>query len=330
MAMVCPACSTTHDQRLHCPVCGARLVYRGPDRRRGGGRDGKWTQSPWARVIIGLLLAQGLFHGLQQLVAAVWLSMTGVGVVEAAGPAAGALLQGAQLFGLLLGGLIAGSGQRSGPLLGALVGVWNGVLCLVLQPSTGVTLTTVSLYGQPLLQTACGALAGWLGCVIWKPLPMPTLPGAAQTVRKPTLGGERSTLFAGQISWFRVILGTALAIAGILSANTILQTVLAADARLSTADLWHDQMLTLEIKALAILAGAGLAGANTANGLKQGLCVAVPIILLLLAQPVARASTGVVTLSLLATFVLCVIGGWFGSQLLPPVVKVRRGLGPLV
>jgi hypothetical protein len=285
-------------------------------------------------VVIGLLLAQGLYHGLRQLVAAVWLSTTGIGMQEAeAGPTGGAVVQGVQLLGLLLGGLIAGSGQRSGPLLGAIVGVWNGVLCLVLQPQSGVALTTVSLYGQPLLQSACGALAGWLGCTVWKPLPAPTLPGAAQTVRKPTPGGDRSALFSGSVSWFRVVLGTALAISGILSAHIILDAVLRAGGdQLATTEYWHDRMLTLEIKALAILAGAGLAGANSVNGFKQGLCVAVPVSLLLLVQPISRTSTTVLGASLLTALVLCLVGGWFGAQLLPPVARVRRtgGLGPMV
>src|SRR5262249_7298066 len=110
-------------------------------------------------------------------------------------------------------------------------------------------------------------------------------PGAIQRVRKPTLGRPLA-LFAGPIAWFRVMTGTVLAVAGVVSANVILDTVLnASGGRLSTADLWHDQLITWEIKALAVLAGAGLAGANTQNGLKQGLCMSVPFGALLLAQP---------------------------------------------
>jgi hypothetical protein len=332
MAMVCPTCSTTHDQRLHCPACGARLVYRDSDRRHGGGRGGSWWQSPSARVFIGLLLAQGLYHGLQQLVAGLWLTATGVGFHEAAAGISGpTVTQALQLFGLLIGGLIAGSGQRSGPLLGVLVGVCNGVLCLALRPA-GAALTTVSLYGQPLLQSAFGALAGWIGCVIWKPLPIPTLPGTFQTVRKPN-PVRRLDLFAGPIAWLRVIIGTSLAIIGTVSASVILDAVLTASGgHLSTADRWHDQLLTWEIKVLAVLTGAGIAGANTHNGLKQGLCVAVPLGLLLVAFPVSRSQPTLTGLMLLSTFLLCLVGGWFGGQLLPPVVKTRRigSLGPMM
>jgi|SRR5579884_1795637 len=331
MAMVCPSCGTTQEQRLHCPVCGARLVFGVADQREGGGR-GSWLQTPWARVVIGLLLAQGTYHGLRQLAAA-GFALAGASPEEAASGAAGPLLtQGLQLFGLLLGGLLAGSSQRSGPLLGTLVGAWNAMLCLALQPATGATLTTVSLYGLPLLQATCGAAAGWLGCFIWKPLPEPILPGAAVTVRKPT-PGARLAAFAGPVAWFRVVLGTALAVAGALSAHIILDAVLnAGGGRLSTTDRWHDQMLTWEIKALAVLAGGGLAGANTSNGLKQGLCVALPVSLVLLFLQAGRLSPSLAGLTLLSTFCLSLVGGWFGGQLLPPVVKARRSgrLGSVV
>src|SRR5262249_23503666 len=70
MAMVCPQCNGTFEQRLHCPACGVRLLYRaGPSlaRRTPGAETASWQQTPWGRILVGLLLAQGLYYSLRHL-----------------------------------------------------------------------------------------------------------------------------------------------------------------------------------------------------------------------------------------------------------------------
>jgi len=68
MAMVCPQCHRSYEQRLHCPECDVRLSYRDP---RGPGRGrwspAGWQQTPWGRIFIGLLVAQGLYYALRHL-----------------------------------------------------------------------------------------------------------------------------------------------------------------------------------------------------------------------------------------------------------------------
>ena len=68
MAMVCPQCASSYEQRLQCPTCNARLLYdpRGP---KPAARSSavRWQQTPWGRILIGLVLAQGLYFGLQHL-----------------------------------------------------------------------------------------------------------------------------------------------------------------------------------------------------------------------------------------------------------------------
>ena len=68
MAMVCPQCASSYEQRLQCPTCGVRLLYdfRGP-KPAAQAAAVRWQQTPWGRILIGLVLAQGLYFGLQHL-----------------------------------------------------------------------------------------------------------------------------------------------------------------------------------------------------------------------------------------------------------------------
>src|SRR3954453_1512175 len=72
MPMVCPQCNASYEQRLQCPNCGTRLLYQAPLDR---GDVSSWQQTPWGRIAIGLLLAQGLYYGLRQLCLAALLAM---------------------------------------------------------------------------------------------------------------------------------------------------------------------------------------------------------------------------------------------------------------
>jgi hypothetical protein len=335
MSMVCPQCGNAYEQRLQCQVCGVRLLYQDQRRVRGRtvGPAPRWRQTPWGRILIGLFLAQGLFYGLRHLLTGALLALQGdAGPQETWGTPAGLiLLQCLRLGTLLLGAVLAGGGQRRGLLLGAIVGVWNGVLSVLLQPGPARAMVPLELLGQPLLQTALGALGGWLGCAFWKPLPVAD-PAAARPNR-PRLALRRLPSFGGRIAWFRVTAGVALAVAGTLSAGALFDLTLdASHGKLSTTDEMQDRVVTWEIKALALLLGGALAGSTTRNGLKQGLAVGVlsSAILVGIEFQHARQVAQVAALTLTSSLTLALAGGWFGSQLFPPVVKARRTrcLGP--
>lgn len=331
MAMVCTRCSTSHEQRLQCPSCGGRLEYWSPRRRWFGGDGRRWMQTPWGRIFLGVALAQGLFYGARHGLTAILKGAYGDAFEEAwASVHVLVLFQALQLFSVLLGGMLAGSGQRAGILLGSVVGIWSGALSLVVPGGPAHPLTAVSAYGQPLLQAAVGALGGWAGCLLWKPLLPPVLPGATHLLRKPGKARRRLTLFAGKVSWLRITAGVAVAVAGTLSATVIFDKVLeASHGVLSTSDQLQDQVITWEIKALALLVGGCLAGATTPNGLKQGLCAALGASALLIGiqTPYAKQPVELGLFTLISTLSLVTAGGWFGSQLFPPVVKFKRKKG---
>jgi hypothetical protein len=327
---------------LECPQCEVRLVYHeGPGQlpRPLLPNPRGWQHTPWGRIAIGLLLAQGLYYGLRHLCVAVLLA-TGLVDTETLWTSLEGqlLLQGLQVVSLFVGAIFAGAGQRHGPIYGTVLGVWNGAFLVLVQPilfrsEQGPALNTVTMYGQPLLQAALGCLAGWLGSRIWRPLPAT---GEASPRRKTPKSVVRSRvkLFAGPIAWVRVMVGTAVAVLGTLGAGTILDVVnRASEYALLPGSALQAQLVTWEIAGLAVFAGSTFAGATTRNGFKQGLAVGVATAVMLLGIRLANATPTpphVFGLSVIIPLVLGFGGGGFGSQLLPPLApRPRRKLeGP--
>lgn len=335
MAMVCPQCNSTYEQRWQCPQCETRLLFHDvrcvPE--RSSDRPQRWRQRPWGQIFLGLLLAQGLFYGLRQFVTAGLMAAQGREAVEQLWTAASGilLLQSVRIFALLVGAVFAGAGQRPAAFVGAMVGAWNGVFSVLLLPGPAQALTTIALFGQPILQAVMGAVGGWVGAALWKPLPSPT---EAETPRprqriflRPNLD-----LFSGPVAWFRVFVGVALAVAGTLTATLFFEKILdLSHGSLGTTDELQDRLITLEIKALALLFGGALAGATTRNGLKQGLCVGLASAVVLIGIEINYVERWLplAGLTAVAALSLSLAGGWFGSQLFPPLLRRRhqRGLG---
>lgn len=323
MALVCPRCSNVYELEGPCPRCGATFSVSDVDPTPPT-LGPRWQQTVWGRVVIGLILAQGLFYALRHLLVGALLAIedgeTAFDVHKHL-----FLLQSFQVVGLLLGGALAGGAQRSGVVLGVLVGVLNAVLAVVFRQTGDPAVHLTSQAGPLLTQVMIGALGGWIGMAIWAPIPRSGVPGALaqkKPVRKP-----REPLFAGRVAWLRVALGTALAVAGTLSASYLFDKLLdLGRGKLGTTDELQDLLITWEIKAMAVLIGAAFAGANTTNGLKQGLVVgfAGSLILAIAQTPRAGALLQLVVLTFISTMSLSLAGGWFGGQLFPPVVRWHR------
>ena len=156
------------------------------------------------------------------------------------------------------------------------------------------------------------------------------------------------------MAWVRVAGGTILALLGSAWANWILNyMILASAGKLSLESTQHARFVTWEISALSVLLGSALAGASTKNGLKQGLIVGIFVTIGLLAIHVTSeqidvgkvpapalwlavihpaetpeqwdlAKTSALSLIILP---LGLLGGWFGGQLLPPLMRPSRRKG---
>jgi hypothetical protein len=250
----------------------------------------------------------------------VWKTLTGL-----------LLFQGLQLLGLLAAGTLVGAGQRRAVLYGALVGVWNGILFILVHARTSDKFSAVTLYGQPLLQMAFGAAGGFLGLLIWPPPPALDEPfRRARKAARPQ--AKVPSPFDGTIAWWRVLAGAGVAIAGALWATAILEFVLeAGKGKISVTDNIQDRLVTFEITALIMLVGAAFAGATRANGLKQGLIVGLITAAILLGLKIGSGKFHLewAVIDALTTVAVTLGGGWFGGQLFPPLLPVRpRGIGP--
>jgi hypothetical protein len=336
MPMICPKCSGSFEQRWQCPTCGVRLAYRSGARAALGESvpAGPWGQTPWARILIGVMLSQGLYYGLRQLATAglliggtdparsVWSTITGLIVLQAI-----------QAACLIVAGMLAGAGLRQGIVFGAIVGVWNGIVSAIVQGWGGVPHTAVTLLGQPILHTAFGAAGGFLGCCIWKPLPILAGPTTPQIAPPISAVRPRGQFFDGPVAWGRLLVGAALAVGGTVWANVILDLVLdASRGTLDITDHLQARLVTWEVTALAMLAGSALAGAGTASSLKQGACVGLVVSTVLVGIGLAlqNASPHDLVLTIASALILGLVGGWFGGSILPPLTNGPRprGLGP--
>src|SRR5437588_12705181 len=122
MAMVCPQCNRAFEQHLNCPECGGRLLFQAhtsglTSEVISARPQSQWQQTHWGRMAVGLLLAQGLAYGLQQLLTAgllatgeqtsAWMTLWGI-----------VFLHGIQGLCLLIGGALCGAGKQRGVLYG--------------------------------------------------------------------------------------------------------------------------------------------------------------------------------------------------------------------
>jgi hypothetical protein len=337
--MLCPKCNESFDQRWQCPNCHVRLVY-GPEPRRvaaGSLKVGQWGQTPWGRIFIGIILSQGLYHGLRHLCTAGLLVSGDAAAQDVWSTLYGLIfLQAVQALCLLFAGMLAGAGLRQGPVYGGIVGVWNGILSIIVQGAGGVPFAPATLVGQPILHIAFGAAGGLLGSCIWKPLPVLTGPASPQVAQPLIPARFRRPLFEGPLAYGRILLGAGLAIGGAVWANVILGVVLDySNGALTLSDNLQAKLVTWEVAGLAMIVGSAVAGVGTSNSLKQGLCVGLAASAVMLGfrvGSVQHSKPYELLLTVGCSIALALAGAWLGGSLFPPVVKKThpKGLGPEV
>jgi hypothetical protein len=264
-----------------------------------------------------------------------------------------------QAFSLLAGGMLAGAGQPKGIACGAGVGIVSGFLVfggiisgalttvvtpfakdslVPPPPIRPVTPQVMIVYGSILADIIFGALGGLLGVLIWKPIPKLDLPASVPTEQKPVLGtklslpppGDKKALFpwAGPIAWIRVLVGMFVAVGGAIWTKPLL-IFLIEFGGLDPAEVIKVQQNVAqgELLALSVLIGGTIAGATTSNGLKQGVLVGFGAGIGMVGYFISKGeNAGVEKLlgPLLTSIFLGPLGGWFGSELMPPSAKIFR------
>jgi hypothetical protein len=325
-----------YDQNGVCPLCNVVLLFHAPNLQGEPvaaavveEAPSRWQQTPWGKIVIGLILAQGLNFGLQQFVTAVILA--GGESSDVWGTLWGLVLHHTVLaVSLLAGGALSGAGQSRGMVYGALIGLTSGVISLALRNHRGGDpFPSLLMYGEPLMHLVIGALGGALGMLIWRPTPkLPELENSSPTpVVIPSLGVSLGHLFVGPVHLGRVCAGAFIVVIGVVWSTAILEFLMrASNGGLATTSKLQAQLVSMEISALVALIGAGFAGATTNNGLKQGLCVGIAagaiVLGLQISDPKFLLEAAVFTISGIISVAL--IGGWFGGQLFPPIDPSRK------
>jgi hypothetical protein len=345
MVSVCPQCHGPFDSMGKCPVCDSG---RGILTESSSGRVDGWQQTPGGRILIGVLVAVGLCYGLLQLSISTLRGLTGNSGSAVLSPLYGIwMFVGIQAVSLVAGAIVTGVGQRRGITFGALVGLLSGLLVLSgifagvvgnFAASFGTQLFTpgapirnIVMYALPILHILFGALGGLVGSAFWRPLPevgeystAGLVPGRRVPSRIVRKAADRPRTFSwkGPIRWFRVLIGTVVAVTGAVYARAAIDWITRmSEGSFQVYTVLEDQVSFAEFFSLAIMVGGCIAGASTRNGLKQGTCVGLASALVL--GGLFRAgyfAAGPQLYPIISTLFLGPVGGWFASELLPPVV----------
>lgn len=323
--MVCGQCEQAFERRIDCPDCGVRLHFQAASQKKGG-RDARWQNQPLGRVLIGVMLAQGLTYGLRLFVGTIFesdsseLSQTELlwSLVT---------VQGVQALCLLAAGVLTGAGQKQGLFLGSLVGIFSAIISFIIRQVSGEAVSEVVLYGEPIVQVVFASGGGLLGSLIWRPLPTIQLALPLGPKKKASKAPLNKTLLSGPVAWFRVCLGTVVAIAGIVGSAVVFDVLLELGrGEFKIESSIQSRIIVWEISGLAVLIGAGVAGFGAFNGFKQGFCVGMVAGVILIGKHfVFPGSTLEETLLVVfCVMALSVGGGWFSAKLFPPVVPKKR------
>jgi hypothetical protein len=331
MAMVCAQCSQvfTGSER-QCPKCGILLLMQQHKVADGdslpSAPDGRnrWQQTPWGRIVVSVLIAQGLAFCMRTLFTA-WFLASGVdGQPETWNTPAGMVwLNVFHAVSLLVCGMLAGANQTRGITSGGLVGLWSGLVFLGIHRAGREFMDPIIFFGQPFLHLLWGLIGGWIGHRIWKPVPLFHLDGDVGTsgfgVPRPA-----KKLLRGPISVVRVLIGTAIAVAGAVFVRELVDQLLRHSQGMFTIKSYFAEKLVMyQIIALAGLIGGSVAGSSSRNGFKQGLCAGVLAAVMYLGVQLAnpKAVLEISLFTAIAIGVTGILGGIFGSKLFPPLVR---------
>jgi len=335
MALVCPQCKQVFEKPGVCPMCNAVLLYYAPDLTppepastpQADDEPSQWQQTPWGKIVAGLVLAQGLNFGLQQLLTAGLLASDSSEVWDTV---LGLILHHAILgISLLIGGALSGAAQERGIIYGAAVGLVSGIISLFLRKPSAESFASMLVYMEPVIRLATGALGGAIGMLIWRPTPpIPELDGNTPVETPlPSIGDSLGNLFHGPVHFGRICAGAFVVVIGVVWATAIFDFLLrASNGNLAVTSKLQAKLISMEISALVALVGAALAGATTNNGFKQGFCVGLAASAIVLgmqiSNPTFTLEAAAITIG--GIIVVSMVGGWFGSQLFPPYDPNRR------
>lgn len=352
MQRVCTRCGALATNQFLCPACGGRTVEAdGADARDVAPSGDALTFG--GGLLVGLVICQGLTYALQHLAIAalLWRSSPAQEVAFWTTLPGLIVQQLAQGVALVVGGMLAGAGQKRGLTVGATLGAINAALLIGLQLLARQRPAEIILYAQPLLHAILGGIAGMLGAVVWRP--GPDLGDLEAGNKSPdllttTLPPVREVTSPEPLPWGRLLVGTAVAVVGALGAGLIRDLVMSAGGGRGGYEFQQSQFITWQIALTAMVVGGGVAGSTTRGGALYGfwagmlaagllavLAATVDLRLRLsevagwfLGAQVPDGSPASLAFQGVQTVLAGTLGGWLGTLILPaPPVKKRYESG---
>jgi hypothetical protein len=333
-----------------CPRCGGILLMPhelAPTDQplltrmhQGGPEEGSLAR----RLGVGLGLSVGCYLGLREI----WHSIPLLGGSDpqqwSTGFAGLISLYAAQAIAVAVGGVVVAAARPHGYTLGLFLGLGSGALFFLWEVQQNAAMRQSPLLLQIPLVAWVGLLAGWVGERLWPPPPTLELPQPRSSLLS-SLQFSRSVVStpppAPPTRWFRILAGATLAVALLVSADTIRQAVQQYSLGLFQAPgIGQAQFLSWLIALFGLLLGGVFAAAGSPAGLRHGAftgLLAAPVVLAFAMQQDAlptpleytltRAGLAGVPLSdpiaaaltLGGILAVCTLGGWFGAALFPPL-----------
>lgn len=344
MFLFCPKCHAQHPSAGRCPKCSSRLLSPGE------AADALSVAVPMppepvettyaGRLAVGCVVALGLHLALRE-----WTTAALGSVGDAVAPIGFVIGYLLRLLTAGVGAVLAGAGRRQNFSGGATVGAVCGLAWLLVDGYPVIVLDPLRGGLVGVMAVACGLVAMAAGQVWPEPVTVPDAPsprGSSLMGLKPTTGKRRT---GRPTRWFQVAVAAALAIGGVLAAESIRASLRSLPAGLlqlggpAAAGRVDFQLTVMAVLVASAVAGAGT-GAGFRHGLIAGVLTAVGVIVVRataaeggvpgldwLAEATcstdAPATTVEAVLAVLALAAMTV-GGWLGGQLFPPIKRRRK------
>ena len=350
MLLFCPECQSAFTGVSRCPRCGGLLLM--PDETpepvdvTGHAPLIPIKSTPTGRIVVGTVVALGLYLGLRKLTTGWVLASTAD--VDIWWHSAEALIAVfcLQVFAAGFGAVLTSAGRPRGISLGAAVGGLCGGLFLAAEVAAGAPPAQLVLLLQPVLLIATGAIAGAVGAWVWAAVPEFDMP--APLVKKSSsidLLQDAPREIAHPTIWYRVLIGALIIVAGMALAEKARHGAeKASGGMLKVESRGQGKFMSWQIAALAVLIGGAFAGAGTGAGIRHGVysgllggiggCI-LGIVRGEFSQPeeyllkwmnlaVESPNDPVAILGVaFGVLVASLVGGWFGGQLFPALAPLH-------
>lgn len=296
------------------------------------------------RWLAGLLVTQGLHFSLVHLAISMSMLFDPQTISESWNGLV--LLLVVRSIAVFFGSLLSATGQP----LGVLAGLASGAVSVGLMFAIDVRVGRVADQSSMLMLGAAGAMVvsligSLIGRLVWKPLPQLVVPGMVVARSRPRSGASGAGS-PGVVMVVRVLVGLAILAYGTLQADAVVKWI-SRFAGMSQVSLLQLQLVTWTVSVLSSMLAGSATGVNNRSGFTGGLTVGIlGGLIVLIGQNRLGAvilpahefwltpgtTTGTMAGSMVFAALSCVLlsalGGWIGSQMLPPVGGKKRTRPP--